>query len=230
MKQTRCGAELEIAAHSDPLRGYLAQPAPGHGRGLLVLHEAWGLVDHIRDVCDRLARQGFVALAPDLYRGRSATTLDEARGLAAALEAERVGGDLEAAVAALLNHHAVDGGRVGAVGFCMGGHLALLAAARSPRVSAVVDFYGAHPGIPVDLSRMEAAVLAVFGETDEFIPPEFVEALDGELERIGGRATVRVEPGVGHAFMDDTRPDRYDAVAAAESWDRMLAFLRAELA
>jgi carboxymethylenebutenolidase len=225
----RNGSELEIAVEDGALPAYLARPAAGHGPGVLVLHEAFGLVDHVRDVCDRLARAGFVALAPDLFRGRSADSAEQAAELAAGLEAERVMRDLAGATQALINENAVDGGRIGAVGFCVGGHLALLAATASPRVAAAVDFYGVYPGLPLDLSKLDAAVLAVFAENDEFVSSEAVESLRASFAAAGKQATILVQPGVGHAFMNDSRPDRHDAAAAAEGWDRMLAFLRAEL-
>ena len=223
------GSDIELPIEGGKLSGYVAVPASGRGPGVLVLHEAWGLVDHVRDVCDRLARAGFVALAPDLYGGRVAEDLPEARRLASELESERVGADLDAGVAALLNHDGVDGPRVGVVGFCMGGHLALLAATRNARVSAAVDFYGVLPHLPLDLSGLDAAVLAIFAENDEHIGAEAVEALRAAFRSAGKRATFHVQPGVRHAFMNDARPDRHDAAAAAEGWDRMLAFLRAEL-
>ena len=184
----------------------------------------------MRGVCERLARAGFVALAPDLYRGESSDSIEGATRLALGLTPEGVRRDLAAAVGALFSDHAVDGARVGAVGFCMGGHLALLAAEASPRVAAAVDFYGLHPGLPVDPGRIRAAVLAIFAERDEYVPAESVAALRGVLDAGGVRASFVVQPGVGHAFMNETRPERFDARAAAEGWDRMLAFLRAELA
>jgi carboxymethylenebutenolidase len=226
----RHGSELEIPVEDGALPAYLALPAAGHGPGVLVLHEAFGLVDHVRDVCERLARAGFVALAPDLFRGRSAENAQQAAELAAGLEAQRVMRDLTGATQALINEHAVDGARIGAVGFCMGGHLALLAATGSPRVAAVVNFYGVAPGLPLDLSKLEAAVLAVFAENDEFISSEAVKALRAGFDAAGKQATILVQPGVGHAFMNDSRPDCHDAAAAAEGWDRMLALLRAKLA
>lgn len=226
----RSGTDLEIPVAGERLPGYFAHPARGHGRGVLVLHEAFGLVDWIRDVCDRLARRGFVALAPDLYRGRWAESVEDALGLVASLEPERVGRDLEAGVDALLNHDAVDGGRIGAVGFCMGGQLALLAGTRSSRVAAVVDFYGRMPTLPLELEKLEAAVLGIFAENDEFIAREEVEALRKALAKLGKRAAIHVEPGVRHGYMNDARPECFDAVAAAAGWDRMLAFLEAELA
>ncbi|HVP31671.1 MAG TPA: dienelactone hydrolase family protein [Myxococcota bacterium] len=211
-------------------RGYLALPASGRGPGVIVIHEWWGLVPHVREVCDRLAREGFVALAPDLYRGAATTDPDEAGRLMLHLELPRAAADLDAAVATLFGQTGVTGPRVGAIGFCMGGQLALLAATRNRRIGAVVDFYGIHPSVTLDLSRLEAAVLGIFAERDEFVPPEAARKLEAELRGAGKRASLRIFPGVGHAFFNDARADAYDAVAAAEAWRETLAFLRAELA
>jgi carboxymethylenebutenolidase len=195
-----------------------------------VLHEAWGLDGWVREVCARLAREGFAALAPDLFDGRLARDVGEARGHFAGLDPKRVDEDLGGAIHALLSHDATDGPRVGVLGFCMGGHLALRAACGCRRVGAVVDFYGLLPTPPLDLPALAAPVLAIFAERDEFIPGASVDGLRRELRAGGKRAEVRVQPGVQHGFMNDTRPDRFDATAAAEGWDRLLAFLRAELA
>jgi carboxymethylenebutenolidase len=221
---------IAYAAGTRRVHAHVALPAAGRGPGVLVLHEAWGLDGHIRDVCARLAREGFVALAPDLFDGRQARGVEEARRLVAGLDAARLAEDLEGGVLALLSHHAVDGPRVGALGFCMGGHLALFAGCRSRRVGAVVDFYGFLPTLPLDLAALEAPVLAIFGERDDLVPAEAVERLQGALRAAGKRAAFHVQPRVGHAFMNDTRPDRFNAAAAAEGWERLLAFLRAELA
>ena len=223
------GTSFEIPADAARLPGYLALPPTGHGAGVLVLHEAWGLVDETREVCERLARAGFVALAPDLYRGGVAENEAEAIERVRALDGESAGRDLDAAVAALLNHHAVDGGRVGVVGFCMGGHLALVSASRNERVAAAVDFYGGDLGIPVDVAAIDAAVLGVFAANDEYVSADAPAALRTSLEAAGKRATILVEPEVGHAFMNASRPDRYAPAAAERNWDRMLAFFRAEL-
>jgi carboxymethylenebutenolidase len=230
MSPRRSGEDLKLTVEGGSLPAYRTLPPAGHGPGVLVLHEGFGLVDHIRDVCDRLGREGFVALAPDLYRGRHAEALEEAVELAGSLEPERTGRDLEGAIRALLDQHGVVGPCVGAIGFCMGGHLALLAASLSPRVGAAVDFYGFHSWLPIDFPRIEAAVLGIFAENDEFIPAELVETLRRDLDAADTRATFHVQAGVVHAFMNDSRPDRYDATAAAEGWARMLTFLRAELA
>ncbi|MBW2273953.1 MAG: dienelactone hydrolase family protein, partial [Deltaproteobacteria bacterium] len=214
---------------ADSTGAYLAIPASGSGPGVVVVQEWWGLVDHIRDVCDRLAREGFVALAPDLYRGEVAGDPDAAGRLMMDLEIPRATADLDAAVKALLDHDAVEGSRVGCIGFCMGGQLALSAAAHSPRIGAVVDCYGIHPKVSPDFAQMDAAVFGVFAEHDEFVPTEAVRQLESDLKVAGVRVRTRIHLGVQHAFMNDTRPDVYDAQTASEAWNEILAFLRAEL-
>ncbi len=229
MATGRGGREVQFASNGDQVRGYLALPASGRGPGVLVIQEWWGLVDHIRDLCDRLARDGFVALAPDLYRGQSASDPDAAGRLMMGLEIPRAARDLGGAVTTLLGHDAVEGGRVGAVGFCMGGQLALFAATQTPKIGAVVDFYGIHPNVTLDLPGLEAAVLGIFAERDTFVPPEAARKLEAELKGAGKRATIRIVPGVDHAFMNDTRADVFDADAAARAWSDMVKFLQAEL-
>jgi carboxymethylenebutenolidase len=213
----------------DGIHGYLALPPSRHGRGVLVIQEWWGLVDHIRDVCDRLAREGFVALAPDLYHGEHTTSPDAAGRLMMHLEIPRAERDLAAAAQALLGHQAVTGPYLGAIGFCMGGQLALFAATRNPRIGAVVDFYGIHPRVVLDFSQLQAAVLGLFGERDSFVPPEAARKLESDLVSAGRRARIRIFSGADHAFFNDTRPDVYDAGAAAAAWADTLSFLRQEL-
>jgi carboxymethylenebutenolidase len=226
---SRAGREIEFASDGERVRAYLALPPRGSGPGVLVLQEWWGLVDHIRDVCDRLARAGFVALAPDLYRGETATDPDAAGRLMLELELPRAARDLDGAVAALLGETATAGGTVGVVGFCMGGQLALLASTRNRRIGAVVDCYGIHPNVKLDLSKLEAPVLGIFAERDEFVPPEAVRKLEAGLRAAGKRCSFTLFPGVGHAFLNDSRPDAYDAAAAERAWGMIVSFLRAEL-
>jgi len=226
----RVGREIRFASDGDEVGGYLVVPSGGLGPAVLVIQEWWGLVDHIRDVCDRFAREGFVALAPDLYRGERTTDPDVAGRLMMGLEIPRAARDLDAAATALLGEEATTGARVGAVGFCMGGQLALFAATRNRRIGAVVDFYGIHPNVALDLSGLDAAVLGIFAERDEFVPPDAARKLEADLRAAGKRARFEIYPGVGHAFANDARPDAYDARAAARAWAETLAFLRAELA
>lgn len=226
----RSGREVEFASNGERARGYLALPPRKSGPGVLVLQEWWGLVDHIRDVCDRFARAGFVALAPDLYRGETASDPDAAGRLMMDLEIPRAARDLDGAVLALLNENATAGGTVGVVGFCMGGQLALYAGTRNRRIGAVVDCYGIHPNVKLELAGLAAPVLGIFAERDTFVPPAAAKALEAELRAAGKRAEFTVIPGVDHAFLNDTRPDVYAAAAAERAWDLMLSFLRAELA
>jgi carboxymethylenebutenolidase len=226
---SREGREIEFASDGERARGYLALPPRGSGPGVLVLQEWWGLVDHIRDVCDRLARAGFVALAPDLYRGETASDPDAAGRLMMDLALPRAARDLDGAVTALLGENATAGGRVGALGFCMGGQLALLAGTRNRRIGAVVDCYGIHPNVTLELAGLEAPVLGIFAENDTSVPPAAVRKLEAELAAAGKRRDFTLFPGVGHAFLNDTRPDAYDAPAAERAWGMILSFLRAEL-
>lgn len=224
------GSQIEFASGGEMLRAYLALPPRGRGPGVVVLQEWWGLVDHIREVCDRLAREGFVALAPDLYRGATTADPGVAERLMMDLEIPRAARDLEAAVLALVGHEAVNGGRVAALGFCMGGQLALYAASLTPRISAVVDCYGVHPNVRVDYAKIRAAVMGVFAERDAFVPPESAHQLEADLRAAGVRTEFVVFPGVDHAFLNDSRPDVYDAAVAQRAWGRILSFLRAGLA
>jgi carboxymethylenebutenolidase len=229
MASGHAGREIEFTSNGDKVKGYLSLPASGRGPGVIVIQEWWGLVDHIREVCDRFAREGFAALAPDLYRGESAGDPDAAGRLMMGLEIPRAARDLDGAVTALLSQDATEGAKLGAIGFCMGGQLALYAATRNPRIGAVADFYGVHPNVTLDLSKLEAPVLGVFAEKDGFVSPEVVSKLEADLQSAGIRTQFTVHPDVDHAFFNETRPDVYDAAAAARAWSDTLAFFRAEL-
>ena len=224
------GTMVDFPSNGGTTKGYLAMPASGKGPGVVVIQEWWGLVEHIREVCERLARAGFVALAPDLYRGETTSDPDRAGRLMMGLEIPRAARDLDAAVQALQSQPEVDGARVGAIGFCMGGQLALFAATRNAKIGAVVDCYGVHPSVKPDFAGLDAAVLGVFAERDAFVPPAAVAQLEAALHAAGKRAHFTIHPGVDHAFLNDTRPDVYDANAAARAWSEITAFLRAELA
>jgi len=213
----------------EPIAACLAAPASGRGPGVVVVHDAEGLGEHVQQVCGRLAREGFVALAPDLYRGRRAESPQEAADLARALEVPRVLRDLRAAVEVLLGHEAVDGSRVGALGLGTGGALALAAAEGEERIGAVADLYGDHAGVGVDPSRIRVPVLGLFAAKDAAAPPPRALALQEELRGAGVRAEIVIFDECDHAFLDDTRPELYHPEAAARAWRALLGFLRAEL-
>jgi carboxymethylenebutenolidase len=229
MQRARAGSEIAYTASAQRRRAYLATPAAGLGRGVLVVHEADGLGDFALDVCDRLAREGFVAFAPDWLGTGSATPADESRRLAAQLDPARAGDALAAAIDALLGREACQGARIGALGFGWGGPLALDLGTRSHRIGAVVACWGAHPRLDPDLEKLTAACLAFVPERDPGAPPGAARALESQLRAKGRRGVVRVVPGAAAGFLDSGRPTEYDAAAAAETWDALIAFLRAEL-
>jgi carboxymethylenebutenolidase len=223
------GQMIEFRSNGASARGYLAIPESGKGPGVVVLQEWWGLVPHVRDVADRFAREGFVALAPDLYHGETARSPDEAGKMMMALNIGRAERDLRGAVEYLLAHEAVEGAGVGTVGFCMGGVLSLFAASKNERVGACVVFYGIHPKVEPDLDNLRAPVLGLYAERDQFVPPEAVRALEAELKKRGKSVEVHIYPGTDHAFFNDTRPEVYDPEAAADAWRRTVEFFRRHL-
>lgn len=222
---------MEFASNGGTASGYLASPSSGTGTALVVIQEWWGLVPHIQDVCDRFAAEGFVALAPDLYRGESTTEPDEAGKLMMAMNLDQAAKDLGGAVDEVSAR--ADGARVGVTGFCMGGGLAMvLATQRHDKVKACVPWYGIIPWAAVqpDWSALDAAVLGHFAENDSFFTPDAVRELEGKLQRLDKNADLIVHPGVDHAFFNDTRPDVYDGETAAQAWAQTVAFLHANLA
>lgn len=223
------GETVRFPANGHETRGYLSLPASGSGPGVLVIQEWWGLVDHIRNVADRFAAEGFVALAPDLYDGTTTRSPDDAAKLFMALNIDRAAADLRGAAAFLQAHGSVRGARIGAVGFCMGGQLALYAGMALPeRIGAVVDFYGIHPNVPVDPARLKVPVLGHFGTRDASIPVQNPRDLAAAVQAAGGQFEVCFYEA-DHAFFNDTRPAVYDQTASRLAWERTLAFLRTHL-
>jgi carboxymethylenebutenolidase len=223
------GEMIEFPANGHETSGYLAVPSSGNGPGLLVIQEWWGLVDHIKDVCDRFAGEGFVALAPDLYHGVATKSPDEAGKLFMALNVAKAGADLRGAADALLARPEVTSPRVAVVGFCMGGQLALYAAAEYPdRIAASVDFYGIHPNVRIDPARLRVPVLCHFGTRDNSVKEADARTLVKSIEDAGGAIEAH-HYDAGHAFFNDTRPTVYDQACAATAWQRTLAFLRNHL-
>ena len=224
------GRMVDFEANGKRSGGYLATPASGSGPGVIVIQEWWGLVDHVKDVADRFAGEGFAALAPDMYHGETAASPDDAGKLMMALDVERTERDLRGAVDYLLGRGEVAGERVGTVGFCMGGQLSLFAACANPKVGACVDFYGIHPRVTPDLASLQAPVLGFFAEQDGFVPPQAARKLEADLRAAGKEAEITIFEGADHAFFNDARPEAYHAQYAAECWTRMLAFFRRHLA
>ncbi len=210
--------------------GYLALPETPNGMGVIVIQEWWGLVPHIKDVAERFAAAGYVTLAPDIYNGTTTKSPDEAQRLFMALNIEKAAEELDSAIDCVLKHPAVKVKKLGVVGFCMGGQLALLAATTSEHVGAVVDFYGVHPNVSPDFSKLTAPVLGIFGENDDFVPPEAVQQLETAIQQAGGSIEAHSYANAGHAFFNDSRPEAYNATDATDAWQRVLTFLPQALA
>ena len=222
------GSMVEFRANGRTANGYLSLPATP-GPGLLVIQEWWGLVDHIKDLADRFAAEGFVALAPDLFHGDMTKSPDKAAKMLMALNIEETGKDLSGAATYLLEHEQVRPKKIGALGFCMGGQLALFAASRFPdQISAAVDFYGLHPNVKIDASRVSGPVLAHFGKKDTSVPRETADALIESLEK-NGKSVEAHFYDADHAFFNDTRPEVYNPEAADLAWRRTLDFLNSAL-
>lgn len=220
------GELVEFKANGGTGSGYLAVPEEGSGPGVIVIQEWWGLVDHIKDVCERLAGEGFVALAPDLYHGKSTKSPDEAGKLMMAMRVEDAEKDIKGAIQYLLNNDAVTGKKVGVVGFCMGGALALYSATKNANVGACAVFYGGHPKVKPDLPNLQSPVVYMTGDRDRSVTPEMVHKLEAQLKSLGKQIDVVIYPNADHAFFNDTRPAVYNPDAAADSWQRTTEFFK----
>lgn len=221
------GEIIEFKSNGALATGYLASPLESIAPGVVVIQEWWGLVDHIKDVCDRLAANGFYALAPDLYRGQTPDEPDDAAKAMMEMEISRAAKDMSGAVDELRRRSGTD--HVGVVGFCMGGALALvLAADRPDAVAAVAPFYGvtSWPSPGPDLAKISASVQGHYAELDESASPQAVRDLEKRLSDMGKEVEFFIYPGTHHAFFNDTRPEIYDPQSSSQAWDRLIPFLK----
>jgi carboxymethylenebutenolidase len=228
------GETVTFASNGDTAEGWLSVPASGSGPGVLVLQEWWGLVPQITGVCDRLAGEGFVSLAPDLYRGDIAqhTEMDKAGQLMSTMPMDRAARDMGGAVDYLLAHPAVTGDKVGVVGFCMGGMLTLVVTAQQgDKIGASAPYYGAPLGdSEPDWSQLTAKVRGHFAENDDFFPPDAIADLESRLKAMGKDVEFRNHPGTGHAFANEDNPlGTHDEAATEAAWADTVAFLHEEL-
>lgn len=223
--------DIEFSTSAGPTHGYLAAPADEQGPAVIVLQEWWGIEEHIRSVCDRLAAEGFYALAPDLFAGETTTQPSEAEQKMMALSMDKVEPQMCGAAEHLASLPGFQGDGVGALGFCLGGGLAIWAAATCPNITAAVTYYYVMPHGKPDFAAVKGPVLGHFGTADEFIKHDEAEALESELRDAGVDVTFHYYDGAGHAFFNETdRLGTYDADAAKQSWQRSVSFLRGALA
>jgi carboxymethylenebutenolidase len=231
MAETNPRQNVTFASNGHQAHGYLAVPPAGSGPGVVLIQEWWGLDDHMVDVADRLAAEGFVVLAPDLMGGRVAHDSDEAGQMMQQLPVEQAARDLGGAVDYLLGHDAVTSSTVGTVGFCMGGgFVLLLAAQQGERVSAAVPFYGVGPAVPDTYTGIRAAVQGHYAEQDGFYPVEQARQQEQQIREESGAEVQFFYYPAGHAFHNDKdRLGTYDEESAKLAWSRTVDFLRSHV-
>jgi carboxymethylenebutenolidase len=208
--------------------GQLSEPVePTVAPGLLAVHGSRGLDDHALSLVHRFAHAGFIVLAPDLYGGEVARTAADAERMMGALQWDAALDQLEGAIR-VLETHPRSSGKVAAVGFCIGGALAIAAASRLTGLSAVVSFYGLPAEGHAETARIQVPVLAHIAERDPWARVGLALELQQRVRDAGGEMDVCVYQA-GHAFLNDSRPEAYEAVAATLAWDRTVFFLRRHL-
>ena len=216
-------SEIKLDVNGQPVNAYLAAPQDG-GPGVLVLHAWWGLKPFFKQVCDGLAEQGFVALAPDMRNGQIAETIESAKEMMETSDDQFVGDVVMASKDYLLPHSAVE--KIGVIGFSMGAAWSLVVASYDPdKIAATVLFYGIGDA---DFSKVKSKILGHFSDNDEWEPMEGVRWMEQSLKDAGVDATLHIYPKVAHWFVEEDRPE-YDPKSAQLAWDRTFEFLKKNL-
>jgi carboxymethylenebutenolidase len=203
--------------------GYLAKPGRAKGPGIVVIQEWWGLQEQIKGICDRFARAGYEALAPDLFAGTVVGYHDPDAANLAMTSLDFLDAT-DQTVRGAVQYLAKSGARVGLTGFCMGGAITVLGACRISELSAAVAFYGIPPAQAAKPADVRIPLQGHFSNTDNFFTPESVDVFEAGL-RAGDKTYAFYRYDAGHAFMNEQRPTVHDRVAAELAWDRTLAFL-----
>jgi len=221
---------VQYKSGDETVSGFLALPdGGGKHPGLVVIHEWWGLNDEVKSNAQKFANQGYVALAVDLYRGKVATTPNEAHELMRGVPDDRGMRDLEAAFAFLASRRDVEPNKIGSVGWCMGGGWSIKLAVNEPKLAACAVNYGPLPTDPANIAKIKAAVLGNFGADDRGISPDSVRAFDAAMKSAGKSIDVKIYDGAGHAFENPNNKDGYRPQATADAWARMSAFFKKTL-
>jgi carboxymethylenebutenolidase len=214
----------------ETVSGVLYTPAgKGPFPAVMVIHEWWGLNDWVKDEASKLADQGYVTLAVDLYRGKVATTPDEAHEIMRGVPEDRAKRDLHAAFEFLASQPNVKKNRIGAIGWCMGGGYALDVALQEPTLAADVINYGHLATDPEAIKKINAPILGLFGAQDRGITPDDVHKFEAQMKQLGKKIDVKIYDDAGHAFENPNNKDGYRAADAADAWTRITAFLQSTL-
>ncbi len=224
------GKSVSYKSGDETVHGMLYTPAgQGPFPALVVVHEYWGLNDWVKDQASKLADQGYVALAVDLYRGKVGTTPDEAHQLMRGVPEDRAKRDLHAAVEFLKSQSSVKKDRIGSIGWCMGGGYALDVALQEPDLAATVINYGHLATDPDAIKKINASILGLFGGQDKGITPDDVHKFEASMKQFSKKIDVKIYDDAGHAFENPNNTNGYRADDAADAWRRTVEFLNATL-
>jgi carboxymethylenebutenolidase len=220
------GKPVSYKSGDETVNGILYTPqGKGPFPALVVIHEWWGLNDWVKEEASKLADQGYVTLAIDLYRGKVAATPDEAHQIMRGVPEDRANRDLLAATAFLASQKNVDAKRIGSIGWCMGGGYSLNLAIADPKLKAAIINYGHLASDDATLKKIDAAILGIFGGQDKGIPPADVKKFEAQMKALGKTADIHIFPDAGHAFENPNNKAGYRADDAAEAWKLTMAFL-----
>jgi carboxymethylenebutenolidase len=223
------GEIVSFKSNGGTAEGYLAKPSAAKAPGVIVIQEWWGLNDNIKGIADRFAAAGYVALAPDLYHGQIAAEPDEAMKMMMAMKMDTAAKDMSGAFDYLKASDACTG-KIGSVGFCLGGGLSLYISTLRP-MDATVIYYGALPGVQPDLAKLKGPVLGHYAENDDWASPAAAKALEEQIKQASGVSTeFIIYPGTHHGFFNDTRAEVHAPEASKQTWDKTLAFYKQHLA
>lgn len=223
------GEKVQFPSNAHTCEGYLALPRTGSGPAVVVIQEWWGLVPHIQDVVERFSKEGFLAIAPDLYHGKTTTSPDTAAKLLMELDVERAGNEIAGAGDYLLSRKECTSKTFGVIGFCMGGALAQYAATNNPKVGAAVSFYGGFKKVPLNWENLNAPLLLIYGESDRGVPASQGVELEKQLRKMGKNVDAVTYPSADHAFFNDARPEVYNKQAAEDAWSRTIRLFKQNL-
>lgn len=224
------GKQVTYASGNDKVQGMLFTPSgKGPFPAIIVIHEWWGLNDWVKEQASKLAEQGYLALAIDLYRGKVATTPDEAHEIMRGVPEDRAKQDLDAAFTFLKSQNNVKPDRIGAIGWCMGGGYSLDIALQQPALAADVINYGHLAVEQSSLQKINAPILGIFGGKDRGIPVEDVKKFQQTLQQMGKKIDIVIYPDSGHAFENPNNKEGYRAQDAQDAWKHITEFLDANL-
>jgi carboxymethylenebutenolidase len=224
------GKTVTYKSGDETVTGILYTPA-GHGPfpALIVIHEWWGLNDWVKQQADKLAGEGYIALAVDLYRGKVADNADLAHELMRGVPEDRATRDLRAAYDFLASQFNVKKDRIGSIGWCMGGGYSLDTALAEPHLAATVINYGHLATETSELKKINAPILGLFGGQDRGITPDDVKKFQQAMEQLGKKVEIKIYPDAGHAFENPNNKQGYRPEDASDAWQRIVGFLAANL-